>query len=398
MTAPTRRRVLQLGAAGLAGAVAGCGRGAVAVTLWHAYDGAERAALEAIVRGWNAAHGDRRVRAVAVPYDAFADKITSAVPNGNGPDLFIYAHDRLGDWVAAGLVEPVDFWIDRTIAGAYAKDALAAMAYEDELWGLPLAVKSLALYVRTDLVPTPPATTDELFAMTPALRARGVYPLAYPVADLYGHAPWLHGFGGAALGPDGAPAIVTPEAIAAAAFVKELVGKQVVPRDADAPMVATLFNEGKAAMAMSGPWFQGDIRGNVPWTVTTLPVVSPTGRPAAPFLGAEGVMMSARAGDKDAAVAVMLALAGDESATARAAQARQVVPNVRAFGDRGADPVLDAFRRQLAHTVPMPASPTMRAVWTPYKNALAAIVAGDTTPAAALERAAGEVAAYARSR
>jgi arabinogalactan oligomer/maltooligosaccharide transport system substrate-binding protein len=383
--------------AALAVGLPGCARRPAAVTLWHAYDGAERAALEEVARGWNTDHPEQRLRLVAVPYDAFADKITSAIPNGNGPDLFIYAHDRLGDWVAAGLVEPIDFWIDRSIAARYAKDALAAMAYRGELWGLPLAVKSLALYVRTDQVPTPPTTTDELLALAPALRARGVYPLAYPVADLYGHAPWLHGLGGAALAADGTPAIATPAAIAAADFVRELVKREVVPRDADAAMVATLFNEGKAAMAMSGPWFQGDIGAKVPWTVTTLPVMSASGRPAAPFLGAEGVMMSARAGDKDAAIAVMLALAGDASAALRTAKARQVVPNLGAIAGGAADPVQDAFRRQLAHTVPMPASPTMRAVWTPYKTALAAIVAGDASPAAALARAADEVATYARA-
>lgn len=383
-----------LALAALAGA-AGCDRTPAAVTLWHAYDGAERAALEDVARTWNHDHPERRLRLVAVPYDAFADKITSAIPNGNGPDLFIYAHDRLGDWVAGGLLEPIDFWIDHATAARYSKDALAAMAYHGDLWGLPLAVKSLALYVRTDLVPDPPTTTDQLLAMTPALRARGIFPLAYPVADLYGHAPWLHGLGGAALDADDHPTIVSPESIAAATFVRDLVRREVVTKDADAAMVATLFNEGKAAMAMSGPWFQGDIAPGVPWKVTTLPVMSATGRPAAPYLGAEGVMMSARAGDKDAAIAVMLALAGDPSAIVRARAAHQVVPNLGAYAALGDDPVADAFRRQLEHTVPMPASPTMRAVWTPYKNALAAVVAGDASPEAALSRAAGEITTYA---
>lgn len=380
----------------LAVALAGCGRtGDDAVTLWHAYNGDERVALEEVAARWNADHPDRTLRLVAVPYDAFADKITSAIPNGNGPDLFVYSHDRIGDWVASGLLEPIEFWIDDATADRWADDALAAMAYQRSLWGLPLAVKSLALYVRTDLVAAPPRTTDELLAMAPDLRARGVFPLAYPVDDLYGHAPWLHGFGGETLDADGHPAIATPPAVAAAGFARELVVREVVPRDADVALTATLFNEGKAAMAMSGPWFQGDIADGVPWTVTTLPVVSATGKPAAPFLGAEGVLMSARARDKDAAIAVMLALAGDESATLRATRARQIVPNPRAYaGALAKDPVLGAFRRQLDATVPMPAVPLMRAVWTPYKNALGTVVAGSARPADALDRAATEIRAY----
>lgn len=398
MTAALSRSRPAARAAALAAALAlaACGRaGDDAVTLWHAYSGDERAALEDEAARWNRDHPERTVRLVAVPYDAFADKITSAIPNGNGPDLFVYSHDRVGDWVASGLLEPIEFWIDGDTAATWADDALAAMAYRGSLWGLPLAVKSLALYVRTDLVAAAPTTTDELFAMAPGLRARGVFPLSYPVDDLYGHAAWLHGFGGETLDADGRAAIATPEAVAAAAFARELVVREVVPRDADVALTATLFNEGKAAMAMSGPWFQGDIAGGVPWTVTTLPVVSATGRPAAPFLGAEGVLMSARARDKDTAIAVMLALAGDAAAGRRARRARQVVPNPRAYdGDLAADPVLDAFRRQLDASVAMPAVPLMRAVWTPYKNALGSVVSGASRPADALDRVASEIRTY----
>ena len=136
----------------------------------------------------------------------------------------------------------------------------------------------------------------------------------------------------------------------------------------------------------------------MPYTITTLPVVSATGEAAAPFLGTEGVLMSARARDKDAAIAVALALTSDDGAYERARRARQVVPNAAAYrGELGDDPVLAAFRAQLAHTVPMPVSPAMRAVWTPYKNALGEIVSGAATPAAALERAARDIATYART-
>lgn len=379
------------------GALAACGGPPDAsVTLWHAYSGSERATLEALADDWNRAHPDQSLAVVAVPYDGFGDKLTSAIPNGNGPDLFIYSQDRLGDWTAAGLLEPIEFWIDDATAERFAPDALAAMAYRGSLWGLPLAVKSLALFVRTDLVSAPPTTTDALIAMAPTLRARGVFPLAYPVDDLYAHAAWLHGYGGRVMDGD-TPTVATAEGVAAAGFARELVAREVVPRDADAALTATLFSEGKAAMALSGPWFVADIAAGVPWTVTTLPTVSATGQPAAPFLGAEGVLMSARAHDKQAAIAVALALTADDAAARRAAAAHQVVPNPAAYtGALASDPVLAAFRAQLAHTVPMPASPAMRAVWTPYKNALGQIVIGATSPADGLERAAGEIARYAR--
>ena len=36
-----------------------------------------------------------KVTTLAVPFDAFNDKITAAVPRGKGPDVFIAGQDRL---------------------------------------------------------------------------------------------------------------------------------------------------------------------------------------------------------------------------------------------------------------------------------------------------------------
>lgn len=366
------------------------------VVLWHAYQGEERAALEATIADFNATDSGTRIKPVSVAYDAFADKITNAVPNGNGPDLFIFAHDRIGDWVAGGLVEPVEYYVDELLADSYAYDAIAAMAYRGSLYGLPLAVKSVALFYRTDLVEAPPRTTVELAQWS--TEHPGVYALAYTNIDLYGHAAWLHGHGGQVFDADGKLALATPESVAALEYARSLVRHGIVPNETDAPLVATLFNEGKAAMAISGPWFIADIADGVPWAVTTLPVVSATGKNAAPFLGAEGVLMSARARDKDRAFAAMRALASDDSAIRRVRTAKQVVPNLAAYEqpDIGDDRVLGAFRAQLEHTVPMPATPAMRMVWTPYKGALQSVIAQGAAPASSLRDAEREIQSYLR--
>ncbi len=366
------------------------------VVLWHAYSGLERIALETTAAQWNTAHPDNQVSLVAVPYDSFADKLTSAIPRGNGPDLFIYPHDRIGDWADAGTIEPIEFWVDETRADRFSEQAIGAMAYRGSLWGLPLAVKSLALYTRTDLVPTPPETTDELVALAPAMKAKSGFALAYANVDLYGHAPWLHGFGGRVMDDDGTIAINSPEAAAAMVFARRLVADGVAPADAQGPLVASLFNEGKAATVMSGPWFVTDIASSVKWEVHTLPVVSATGKRASPFLGAEGILMSAHARDKQAAFAVMDALTSDASAIVRARTARQVVANIRAYDDPDVakDPALRAFRAQLDHTVPMPKAGAMRMVWTPYKTALGEVLAGRAEPSAQLQAVEREVKSY----
>jgi maltose-binding protein MalE len=366
------------------------------IVLWHAYNDAEREALEATATRWNAEHPDQPLDLVAVPFGAFGDKLTSAIPGGNGPDLFIYPQDRIGDWADSGVIEPVEFWVDDARADRFTREAIESMAYKGSLWGMPMTVKSLALFYRTDLVAQPPRTTDELIALAPQMRARAGYAVAYANVDLYGHAPWLFGFGGKILDDRGELAIATPEAAKAMTFARELVQKQVTPPQAEAPLVATLFNEKKAATAISGPWFIADIASGVPWKVAALPVITATGQHATPFLGAEGLLMSARARDKDAAFAVMDALTSDVAAIERAKIARQVVPNLRAYDDAAvaADPVLAAFRAQLQHTMLMPKSPAMRMVWTPYKTALGEVLAGRATPTDQLRSVEREVQGY----
>ena len=173
-----------------------------------------------------------------------------------------------------------------------------------------------------------------------------------------------------------------------------------MPPETSSQLVATLFTEGRAAMVLSGPWFVGGLPEGTPYAVAPLPTMSATGRPAAPLLGAEAVMMSARARDKRAVFRVMDFLAGDDSARRRAGTARQVVPNRRVYEDPviGEDPVLSAFRAQAERAHPMSSSPEMRLVWTPYDTALQKVLAQGVEPARALEDAEREVHGYAEGR
>ena len=40
--------------------------------------------------------------------ESVTDKFQQAAANGQGPDIFIWAHDRFGEWAAGGLITPVE--------------------------------------------------------------------------------------------------------------------------------------------------------------------------------------------------------------------------------------------------------------------------------------------------
>src|SRR5690606_24549384 len=128
--------------------------------------------------------------------------LTNGIPLGNGPDLFIYAHERLGGWALSGFLEPVGADAEDTLVECF-DETIAPLRFEGKLYGLPLAFKSLALFYRTDLLRAAWISTDQLLADGPALLERGVFPLAYTADKFYSHAPWYFGFGGELLRPDG---------------------------------------------------------------------------------------------------------------------------------------------------------------------------------------------------
>ena len=77
-----------------------------AVRLWHAYRGAEEAALQEAADRYTAETGTK-VQLTATPFGAFEKKLETAIPRGNGPDLFIAAHGNLGKWQELGLMTSV---------------------------------------------------------------------------------------------------------------------------------------------------------------------------------------------------------------------------------------------------------------------------------------------------
>ncbi len=360
-----------------------------ALRLWHSYRGAERDALEKVAAEFSLQHPEWPVEVLAVPYEAFANKLTSAIPRGNGPDVFIAAHERLGDWVQSGLIAPLP--ADDPAWPGFFPATVSALTWKGVPHGYPLAFKSLAMFVRDDVLDGPvPADTDAMLATcrTLADRRPGNFCLAWEAGAFYHHAPWLFGFGGGILDDDGTPRLDRPENAASIAFVRDLSRAGYLPQEPTAALVTQLFNEGRVAMVVNGPWFLGELAPGIKYSVHSLPRVSSTGRPATPFLTVDAAMVSARSAQPDAARALARFLAVD-GAGVRLSEARQVVALTSAFDAPGVvvDPVVLRFRDAAADAIPMPNVPVMRAVWEPASQALRSVLRGAAEPVAALKSA-----------
>lgn len=371
---------------------------AAEVVVWHGYRAAERTALEKAVAAYNTTRGGSgtRVKLLAIPSDAFTDKISATLSRGVGPDVFVFPQDRLGGWVEGGaLLEPLDFLLEPEVRQRYVPGTLEAMTYRGSVYALPLDFKAITLLYNKKLMPTPPRTTGEMIAACKALRAKtpdkSSVCLAYPYTDFYYHAALMHAFGGRVFDPGPQVTLNAPENVRSLELLLRWTSQEgLLPAEPSTALVTSLFNEGKAALVFSGPWFVGEIAPGIDYGLAPLPTVDEAGgRPLRPWMTVEGVGISSHSGNKDAAYDFVRYLTGPEGARIMATEGRQNPALASIYEDKkvSADPVLSAIREQAKTALPMPNLPEMTMVWSPATSAMNAVLHKLATPKAALDEA-----------
>ncbi|MEM6454270.1 MAG: extracellular solute-binding protein [Acidobacteriota bacterium] len=368
------------------------------LVIWHAYRGEEKTAFEKVVEMFNAAHDGITAKTLAVPYDAYADKISAAVPRGKGPDVFIFAQDRLGGWVEAGkTVEPIDFFLDEEIEGRYIGTTLDAMTYQDQVYGLPINFKVITMIYNKALVSKVPATSKELVAAAQSMTNAnaGKFGLAYSYADFYYHSALMNAFGGGVFNTERKPTVdQSANAKSLELLMKWFTQDKILPAEPSSALITNLFNEGRAGIVFSGPWFLGEIKDSVDYGLAPLPTLDEAGgKPMKPWMTVEGAYIAEPSEHKDEAFEFISFLTGLEAATVMALEGGQTPANEKVYDNAkvSGDPVLSAFRAQVDNAVPMPNYAEMTMMWSPMTTAMNTIVRQTSTPQGALETAQSEV-------
>jgi arabinogalactan oligomer/maltooligosaccharide transport system substrate-binding protein len=366
------------------------------IVIWHAYRGEEKAAIEAVAQTFNKIHKDIQITLLAVPFDALADKVSASVPRDKGPDLFIYAQDRLGGWIAAGIAEPIEYFITDPVKARFVAGSLDAFIYKGSTYGLPLSTKCVTLIYNKAMVSAPPKTTDEMIELAKSLTdpEKKQFGLAYEIQNYYFHSIWNQGYGARVFDAEGNPTLNSPEAVRALQVAIDLQKNlKIVPEEVTNTLVTTLFNEGKAAMVINGPWFRGEIDPSIDYGVALLPTISEIGKPMVPFITVEGLIMSAKSKNKDAAFAVMDYFTNNATSLVFATKGKMISANKSVYLNKkiASDPITMGFMMQAKQGIPMPNAPEMTMVWSPASTAMNKAFLGALSPADALTEAQNSV-------
>lgn len=311
----------------------------------------------------------------------------------NAPDMYFYAHDVLGTFVAMDILAPLSDVVDTSILADHLAMTVEAGQIGGTQYLLPVYFETLVFLYNTALWDGDiPGTTEELYDYMVAHTdvAAGTYAVVNQHTNAYNVSPFINGFGGYVIDENGKPGLNDPKTIEAAEYNQKFGALQA---DGDYNTVTTLFNEGKAAAIIGGPWLVSGIEAaGIDYGIVSLSDIKlPNGNGLAPFSGIQGagVLKVALVEKKDAIAKVLTAMAAPEVGVDLANKSGCAPANNKSYDDPqvAGNEMIAVIQKTASTARPMPNIPEMNAMWGPAEAMLTAINKNGADPAQAAEEA-----------
>lgn len=362
-----------------AGLLGGCGNtvdatkdsNVTTITIWH---DKEDAVTEVLAKQFETLSPDIKVEIEKKSDLTEALKMVGNDPK-TAPDMYFFAHDKIGVYAEMGILEPITEIIPKEELEQYMDVTLQAATYKGEIYQLPIYYETLLfmynrLYMSDDEVPK---TTEELYTYMQENTKGGHYGFVEQHSTPYYAAGWINGFSGYILDEDGKPGLDTPETISALEYHKKFV--DLMPGETEYATVNTLFNEGMAHATIAGPWLVPTVReSGMDVGVAAMPVIDETGIPISPYMGVQGIQVLKNAAENkpQAVRAVLRSLMGTDVGVALAKASGCAPANEACYDKKEVteDDIVMAMKETAEHAIPMPNVPEMDVMWTVAGNLL----------------------------
>ena len=272
------------------------------------YDPVSSALQKKIVDEFNQQNENGKVEIDIVHWNDGHQKLQTLISGNQSPDLAIVGTRWMAEYDKAGLLADLGEADKNGLkTSEFVPGVLKAGRINDKLVGLPVAASVRGLYYNSAMLKkagvAPPKTWAEL--QTAAAKIQATHPgvSGFGVqgkeveTDLYFYY-FLWGAGGDILDADGKSALASPAAIEALDFELGLVKNkltQAQPTGYNREDLQNLFKAKKVAMIITGPWFAGMLKKEMPnldFGVTFIPGKS---APVVPAVADEIVMFNSSA-------------------------------------------------------------------------------------------------------
>lgn len=281
------------------------------LTFWNGFTGSDLPGVQAVTKKFTDANPNIKVSMDVQPWDTLMQKLLSSMSTGTGPDVVAIHFQYIPQYAKSGLVMDLSSEIkaggdlDPSVWPSALNDLLQ---YNGKYYATPLNYATLMLYYHKDLftaagITAPPTTWAEWQSDIKKLtKADGSqYGIAFGEHDTIPNYPILLWENGGDIVKDGKPALSSPESVSALKTWTDLVkNDKISPVGLSGAESDKLFETGKAAMEITGPWAtSGYDKDGFDYDVAPIPA-----GPAGSFTLADTVvlMVNAKTQNKDAAI------------------------------------------------------------------------------------------------
>ena len=242
------------------------GAQAAPLTFWNGFTGPDRPTIEALTADFSKANPDSPVTMDILPWDSLMQKLLTSLASGSGPDVIAVNFAYLPQFAKSGYVLDLtdELGSARDLDPANWSEGLKSVLQVDgRYYGTPMNYATLMMYYNKDLfaaagLSEPPKTWDDWFkAIKATTRAEGEpqYGLVIPDNQTIPNWPILLWGNGADIIKDNKSAIAEPQAVEAMKIWSDMVVKdKISPVGLTGAEADKLFETGKAAMEITGPW------------------------------------------------------------------------------------------------------------------------------------------------
>ena len=252
-------------------------------------------------------HDDFGLKVTIDTPEKITDSFSMAAQVAKGPDIVVWAHDKVGEWADAGLIRPIE--VSGEFSRKFFPKAWQAVLHREWIWGYPIGLETVTLiYNKNLLIGSPPADLAQLVSISHEMKTRnpGVIPILWDYKSAFYSWGILASAGAyvfAKTGPDydlRNAGVANGGAIKGLSEIIALIKAGVLPKGASYSMSEELMSQGKLAMTISGPWAWSNlVKNGIAFGLAPIPGVH--GNLGRPFVGVSVAYLNRSSPNQDLA-------------------------------------------------------------------------------------------------
>jgi maltose/maltodextrin transport system substrate-binding protein len=324
------------------------------------------------------------------------DSFPLAAQAAKGPDIVVWAHDKVGEWADAGLIHPIE--VSGEFSRRFFPKAWQAVLHREWIWGYPIGLETVTLiYNRNLLAGPPPVDLSELIPISQEIKTRnpGVIPILWDYKSAFYSWGILASAGAYVFGETGTDydlrniGIANHGAIEALSAIIDLIKAGVLPKGTSYSETEELMGQGKLAMTISGPWAWSNLmKRGIDFGLAPIPGLN--GNVGRPFVGVTVAYLNRSSPNQDLAKEFLEHFFLTQDGLAAMDHARPIgVPALISLYQMMAkdNPLVRQLKAGVDQGQIMPNIPQMGRFFSAVGTALQIAAEGRASPEAALQEA-----------